>query len=164
LLKQLILQLKFGHRHDIAPWIAHRLQYLILTHPVLSQALSQHQLMLTYVPSHRYRHYRIKWYNQSKLLAQEIIKLLWIPLVSITTKIKHTRSQIHAWSRTHRLQNLHNAFILSKDIRIRWDETILIIDDITTTWSTIHEIAKTIKSDYPHVQIRALVVARHDQQ
>ncbi len=164
LLKKLIIQLKFGHRHDIASWIAHRLQYLILTHPILSQALAQDQLILTYVPSHRYRRYRIKGYNQSQLLAHHVSKLLWIPVISLTTKIKHTQSQLHASSRQQRLKNLTNAFALNAQQTLSWSETIVIIDDITTTGSTIQEISKTIKSDYPHARIRGLVVARNNQQ
>jgi predicted amidophosphoribosyltransferase len=49
---------------------------------------------------------------------------------------------------------LKNAFVLEKSSTLKGNETILIVDDITTTGSTINEIAKTIKTQYPQIKIR----------
>jgi predicted amidophosphoribosyltransferase len=50
---------------------------------------------------------------------------------------------------------------LNKDLACTGNETILIVDDITTTWSTINELAKLIRHHYPTIKVRGMVVWRH---
>lgn len=161
LIKKLLLQLKFGHRHDVAGYLAQRLYYQIVTHEQLSQALSDGRLIVTHVPSHWYRRYRVKGYNQSLVLAQCLADMLWVPHRIIATKIKHTTSQLHMKSRSERLTNLLWAFGLAQDHILVGDETIVIVDDITTTGSTIACVAETIRQVYPTVTIWWVVVARN---
>jgi predicted amidophosphoribosyltransferase len=59
------------------------------------------------------------------------------------------------------MKNLNNAFSLTKNLSLTWNETLLIVDDITTTWSTINELAKLIKHYYPNMKIRWAVLWRH---
>jgi predicted amidophosphoribosyltransferase len=58
--------------------------------------------------------------------------------------------------------NLNNSFQLIKNKNLKWNETIILIDDITTTWSTLNEISKTIKKIYPKISIWWAVLWRHD--
>ena len=158
-LKKLIWKLKYNHRSVLARFLAERLALFIQTHSELMHAYTKWKLLITYVSSHRRRKYIIKWYNQSELLAKELGKLLNIPCAQLATKTKHTKSQAKL-SRKHRLTNLVWVYQNRKS-SIKWDEHILIVDDITTTWSTIVELAKTIYSTHPQTKIRWAVIWRH---
>lgn len=159
-LKKLIRQLKYEHRSHLAKFLAGRLQYIALTNPQIAKAYKKQKLIISYVPSHRWRKYFVKGYNQSQLLAKHIAEQLHIPCVDIFHKYKHTKSQAKL-NRQQRLSNLDHAFHLQKDLSLQGDETLLIIDDITTTGSTITKLADTIKKQYPSIQVRWLVLGRH---
>ncbi len=159
-IKKLILALKFGHRSHIAWFLSQRLSLLIQSHPQLSQAMQSQKLLLTYVPSHWIRKYRVKGYNQSELLAQELGVLLDTPVARLTRRVKYTRSQTKL-NRKKRLSNLIWVFGSQQERDIAWDETILIVDDITTTWSTLIHVAHQIKEKHPTVKVWGVVVGRH---
>lgn len=117
-------------------------------------------LKLSFIPSHRYRHYCIKGYNQSQLLAKKLSEQFHVPMVTLAIKKKRTKTQA-SLDRNGRLHNLKNAFALADKLTLTGDETILIIDDITTTGSTINELAKLVKQAYPKTKIRGAVLGRH---
>lgn len=159
-LKKLVRQLKYGHRSHLANFLAERLQYMIITNPILSQELQKQNLLISFVPSHRYRKYFVKGYNQSELLAKQVANLLKTPYKAIRKKIKHTPSQTKL-NRQERLSNINGAFALVPWCKIKKDQTIIIVDDITTTGATITELADTLKLIYPHVKVWWLVIWRH---
>lgn len=159
-IKSLILGLKFFHKRHIAWFLAQRLTLLIQTNPALNKTLNEKSLYVTYVPSHRYRKRFVKWYNQSELLAREVSKTLNVPLLHGLEKTKRTWSQTKK-SRKERLVNLIDAFTLKHCQKIPLCSTLIIIDDITTTWSTIDEVAKTRKKSDSSLTIWWVVVGRH---
>jgi len=164
-LKNLIFRLKYFHKKDIANFLAQRLFLVIQTNQILQyqrNVLNQ-KTIISYVPSHRYRKYFIKWYNPSKEIAKLLAKNLDLQCINIVKKTKHTKQQV--WlNKNQRENNLKNIFKLTKNAisNINWNETIIIVDDVTTTWSTINEIAKTIKKSYPQISIRWAVLWRHN--
>lgn len=160
LMKQLILSLKFYQRSHIAAFLAQRISNLLMTHPYIAPHIAAQTVVTTYVPSHWIRKHFVKWYNQSELLASHIATQLGIPFKHLTTRTRYTRSQT-SLNRKQRLSNLIWVFWTSHTDTLNWDETILIIDDITTTGSTLTHVAKQIKSIYPDVQIWWVVVGRH---
>lgn len=164
ILKKLIIWLKYFHKKDLANFLADRLFLLIETNQILQYArwVLNRKIILTYVPSHRYRHYFIKWYNQSKILAQALSKNLEAPVISTVKKIRKTKSQTKL-SKQDRENNLNDAFIFDKksEKKIKWNELIIIVDDITTTGSTLNEIAKIIKKKYPNITVWWAVLGRH---
>ena len=81
-------------------------------------------------------------------------------MVRIATKKKRTKTQA-SLDRNGRLHNLKTAFSLAKNCTLTGTETLLIIDDITTTGSTINELAKLVKQSYPKIKIRGAVLGRH---
>jgi ComF family protein len=111
------------------------------------------KLIISFIPSHRYRHYFVKGYNQSQLLAKKLSEILHVPIVEIAKKQKHTKTQA-SLDRNGRLHNLKNAFSLVKNTQLTGNETLLIVDDITTTGSTINELAKLMKYHYPKIKVR----------
>lgn len=95
------------------------------------------------VPIHRSRR-RIRGFNQAELLAQEIGGQLGIPVCSKGLKrVKKTLPQKEL-NPQERLRNLQQAFVpgvLSREVR-----TVLLVDDIYTTGSTMEACACALKS------------------
>lgn len=161
IIKKSILKLKYYHKKSIADFLAKQLEMWFHSNPtLLNQININHwETIITWVPSHRIRRYFVKWYNQSYLLAQNLASKLWLKYEKLVYKSKNTKSQVSLW-RKQRKENLKNVFSMLKILK--WDETIIIVDDITTTWSTINEMAKTIKEIYPWVNVWGMVLARHN--
>lgn len=101
---------------------------------------------ITYVPMHK-KAKKKRGYNQSELLAKELSKILGIPCVETLTKIKHTKPQ-HKLKSKERLKNLKGVFKITDKNLIK-DKSILIIDDIITTGTTLGECAKTLQKANP---------------
>ena len=163
ILKKLIMKLKYFHKKDIGGFLVERLKLAIEVNQTLSNyklKIPNSKIFVTRIPTHRYREYFVKGYNQSKILAKKLSEVTWIPRIELAKKKKHTKTQA-SLNREGRLKNLKNAFSLIPHLTLLGNETILIVDDITTTWSTINELAKLIKFHYPHIKIRWAVLGRH---
>lgn len=157
-IKKLLINIKFLHKKDIWEFIANRLNLVLISNQIWT-SLDKDKTILTYIPTHWIKKFFIKWYNQSEIICKELSNINWIKHVGLLKKIKYTKSQVKL-DRKNRLINLNGSFWIT-DNKINWDETIIIVDDITTTWSTIIQTAKIIKEKYPKVKIRWLVVCRH---
>jgi ComF family protein len=106
------------------------------------------------VPLHRTRS-RERGFNQAELLARQ----LGLPVdLRILKRRKNTPSQT-GLSRSQRALNLSAAF----EVRSEPPETVLVVDDVYTTGSTLHEIAKTLKRSGAR-RVEVLTVARVLQQ
>jgi len=92
--------------------------------------------MVLPVPLHRSRE-RQRGFNQAELLARH----LGLPVNSrLLRRRKNTPSQT-GLSRSQRTINLSAAF----EVRGPAPECVIVVDDVYTTGSTVHEIAKTLK-------------------
>lgn len=93
------------------------------------------------VPLHA-KKLRTRGYNQSMLLVQSVASLIHAPTEKhCLEKIKNTPAQA-SLDKKERKENLENAF------RTRCDctgKTVLLVDDVVTTGSTLQECAKTLK-------------------
>lgn len=99
--------------------------------------------VLMAVPLHPQR-LREREYNQSLLLAHRLSQHLHIPLlVSCLIRIRPTAPQT-SLSRKERLTNLRRAFKVD-DPSLITGQRILLIDDVYTTGTTLHECAKTLR-------------------
>jgi len=95
------------------------------------------------VPLHPQR-LREREYNQSLLLAHGLSQHLQIPLLlSCLLRVRPTAPQT-SLSKKERLTNLHRAFAVDDVSRIA-GKRILLIDDVFTTGTTLHECAKTLR-------------------
>lgn len=159
-LKKLILKAKFAHKKDVIPFMAERLALLVQTNSILSSKLENGQLFISFVPSHWKRKYFEKWYNQSELLAKALANQLWIPMLELASKNRYTVSQLRL-NREQRWKNLTWAF-MAWDLSMlpKW-ATVLLVDDVTTTGSTLSELAKTIHKSRQDLNFRWAVIARN---
>ena len=90
--------------------------------------------------------WRSRGYNQSSLLAHPIAQNLNLKICeNILIKTRHTKKQGTTKSRTERLQNITDSFAVPKNKKsfVQFRDFI-IIDDITTTGSTLLEARKTL--------------------
>lgn len=95
------------------------------------------------IPLHPQR-LREREYNQSLLLAHGLSQHLQIPLLlSCLLRVKQTVPQT-SLSKKERLTNLHRAFAVENVSRIK-GQRILLIDDVFTTGTTLHECAKVLR-------------------
>ena len=116
--------------------------------------------LVTSVPLHRWKKYMIRGFNQSELLAQSFAQKSSIPYQKLFHKKKRTRSQTN-YSKHKRQSNVHGSFSLSWYVDLSTVETVIIVDDVITTGSTLNTLAECIKQDYPHLKVYGLVIARH---
>jgi len=159
-IKKLILRLKYYHRKDVGDFLAERLGLAIQSNQLFQFIIPNSSFLISYVPSHRYRHYFRKWYNQSEILAKKLEKKIWLPVINLFKKVKNTHSQTDL-KRNQRLENLKNVFQLNEWLKLNGNETIIIVDDITTTGATLNELAKLVKNKWPKIKVWWLVLGRH---
>ncbi|MEI6773272.1 MAG: hypothetical protein WCL18_00080 [bacterium] len=98
ILKTLIIKLKYFHKKDIGSFLVERLAIALqanemFQHQISSFHMPSSSLLISYIPSHRYRHYFVKGYNQSQLLAKRLSQYIHIPMITIVKKRKHTKTQ-----------------------------------------------------------------------
>lgn len=161
-IKQLITKFKYKHQKDLVDFLADRLIVILQTNEKLHKLIKEkNQILIAYIPTHRYRKHFVKGYNQSQVLAENMSQKIQIPIVELLQKPQASKAQAKL-QRNQRLVNLQGKFILNPNIQLQGHETILLIDDVTTTNATLNEAARTIKSQYPYTKIRGLVIARHN--
>lgn len=95
------------------------------------------------VPLHSNRIKKRK-YNHMELVCEEFSKLSGFKCnFELIKRVKDTQPQ-YKLNRTQRMQNLHNAFEVNKEL---YDgKTLLLMDDICTTGSTFEEMIMTLKA------------------
>ena len=134
-LKEAIIGFKYRGKRSLTTSF---LQAMIPTLPTLPPID-----VLIPIPLHAQR-LREREYNQSLLLAHGLSQHLQIPLLlSCLLRVRETVPQT-SLSRTDRLTNLHRAFAVDDASRIK-GQCILLIDDVYTTGTTLHECAKTLR-------------------
>jgi ComF family protein len=94
------------------------------------------------VPLHPTRQ-RERGFNQATLLAELLSAQVSIPSKMLLERVRYTTTQT-ALDRAERMENLHNAFRLRKNMDVR-GLRVLLIDDVLTTGSTLSECARILK-------------------
>lgn len=133
-MSQSIYRFKYGKRQEYATYYAQQIAVR------LGEVIREIQPdALIPVPLHRSRFYT-RGYNQAEVLAMEIGKLISVPvLTDYVVRVKKTTPQKEL-SRQNRQNNLKKAFKIKRnDVKLN---TIIVIDDIYTTGSTIDMVSK----------------------
>lgn len=100
--------------------------------------------VLVPVPLHP-RKLRRRGYNQARLLAESVGKILGIPVDAALVRRKNsTEAQMHL-GRLARQRNLERAFAMGKGRKA--EGNILLVDDIYTTGSTVDAVARILKAN-----------------
>lgn len=111
---------------------------------ILIQALPEtHFDILAFVPMHRKKEL-VRCFNQTYLLAKEVSRHRNIPIIKgVLQKNKNTAAQM-SLDKKQRQVNLKNAFVC-KNKKAVSNKSILIVDDVYTTGTTLNECARTLK-------------------
>jgi len=81
---------------------------------------------------------RVRGYNQSELLAERLSSLVRRPLMrGALVRTRRTRPQVELAGYERRV-NVRDAFRVRKSDQVK-GKTVLLVDDVATTCSTIHE-------------------------
>ncbi len=99
-------------------------------------------------------------YNQSELIATEVSQQLGVPLN--TTNVYRTRNNESQTQKSlaERIENVKNIFEL-RDSTLFADKTILLIDDVITTGSTIIACCKALQNS-PNIKIHIYTASAAD--
>ena len=114
--------------------------------------------IITAVPIHT-KKFKQRGFNQSDELAKELGKLTGVYVnCNILKRVRNTKAQ-NRLKPAERTVNVKGAFEFNPDTEID-DKTVLIIDDIYTTGSTINECSKELlKNGAKRVEFLALSIA-----
>ncbi len=88
----------------------------------------------------------LRGYNQSAIIAKSIAKYNWISYnTNVLIRRRHTRQQANL-SQEKRVNNLQNAFKINRKLLDKIDKkTVLLVDDVVSTGTTLNEISKILK-------------------
>lgn len=151
LLKKAIHYYKYRFIEDLSIPLGKLLQNILLHNPDMP-----HVDMILPVPLHA-RRLRWRGFNQALLLAQTLRTDAHITTNNLV-RTRYTVPQVKMHRRDARMHNLTGAFSLHDPATIK-DQTILLIDDVMTTGTTLTLCAQTLK-DAGAKTVYALVLAR----
>ena len=90
---------------------------------------------------------RKRGYNQSEILAKNLAKRFKLPVENLLKRVKETKPQ-YGLKKEERKKNMEGAFGIKRNgSRIKCGMTVLLLDDIVTTGSTLLEAAKILKQN-----------------
>jgi ComF family protein len=149
--RERIHQLKFGAQLH---WIPPLVDLLAMVYQ--DESLLPVDLILP-VPLH-IRRLRERGFNQAAFLAKELGKKIGLPVhFSLLERRVWTEPQTRL-KRQERLKNVKDAFSVAKPSEAE-GRSVLLIDDVFTTGTTINECARALKSAGV-ANVHALTVAR----
>lgn len=93
------------------------------------------------VPMHWTRYF-YRWFNHIDFLGKYFCKKQSLPYQSLL-KTWFSKRQSHL-SREMRLENRRNSFTMKPRVSI--PKIVILIDDVISTWATVHECGKVLKS------------------
>lgn len=151
--RQAILALKFRGQRRVARPLAN-----LLAACYAREALSAD--LIVPIPLHSSRR-RERGYDQARLIAQPLAAQLHIPVrTDLLVRQRATRAQM-TLSRSERLTNVAGAFALTSPAAssVLAGKRVLLVDDVTTTGSTLDAAARALRGANP-AAIWGLAVAR----
>jgi competence protein ComFC len=147
--RALILKLKYNNCPYLAKTLA---SFMYIQHVQLGWPTPD---LVIYVPQSRLRSFE-RGYNQSECLAKCLASFLNVPCRTILKKQRSTYPQTLLEER-ERKKLQQDTFCLKPSANIE-DKTVLIIDDVYTTGSTLNRCSKALLEGYPR-RIFALTAA-----
>jgi ComF family protein len=134
-LRELIHRFKYRNLRSAAPELGRLLAEYLAGHPIPGKVTVP-------VPLHPRRH-RMRGYNQAALLARELSKRTGLAVAPGLLARRHDAPpQVQSDSRERRADNVRDSFECIEDAG---GLEVLLIDDVSTTGSTLAECASVLK-------------------
>lgn len=154
LIQQMILEVKYARRARYLRYLSKELfRHVRMYFPASFEAIVP-------VPLHREREWE-RTFNQAELMADQLSRLLGVPVWKALQKPKKTPPQ-SSLSGTARRCNLKGAFECKPGkISCR---SVLLIDDVITTGATLQECARMLRKSAGVRKVYAITIARAVQQ
>jgi ComF family protein len=157
-LKHLIHQMKYHKGWVLGEFLAERLFATERAKGLLTETD-----VLVPVPLHFMRHVT-RGYNQADVIARRLGRRSGTRVLHALRRTRDTETQTHLASHDKRVENVRGAFALrraaARQIRGRH---VIVVDDVMTSGSTLHEVARTLKDAEP-ASICAAVLAIADRK
>ncbi|HNY36091.1 MAG TPA: ComF family protein [Candidatus Pacearchaeota archaeon] len=140
IVKDAIHKLKYGYIKDLSIPLA----FLILSHLKTIDCQIDNSFVIIPVPMH-IKKKRKRGFNQSEEIAKLISESTRIKLSTSLIKTKETKPQMEL-NKSQRIENIKNCFAITNKKEIE-NKTILLLDDVYTTGTTMNECAKVLKEN-----------------
>jgi ComF family protein len=138
LLRQAILNLKYGEKRRLAAPLGAYLAEFLTTEPFALETFD----LLVPVPLHAAR-LRSRGFNQAALVALEVGKSLNLPVSeNALRRTRRTKAQMRLTA-AERARNIQGAFEVPNPSLVE-GKSILLLDDVLTTLSTAEECARVL--------------------
>ena len=116
------------------------------------------QILLVPIPLHQ-RRFNWRSYNQSQLLAQSLAKKFNLKMENnVLLRLKHKTPQAELKDKRERTRNSKNIFACPRSDLVQ-GKVVILVDDISTTGSTLDEAARILKKSGAE-KVIGLVVAK----
>jgi ComF family protein len=142
-LKHLIHQMKYNRRWAVGEFLADR-----LLETERAKGLLTETEVLVPVPLHFRRHIA-RGYNQADVIARRLGRRCSIPVVNAARRIRSTEQQTQLHSHEKRGANVRGAFALSRCAKKLQGKHVVLIDDVTTSGSTLRALGYLLKQTQP---------------
>ena len=131
ILQKAVHYMKYSFYKDISCELSVFFSEILKAHPPPDNSY------LVPIPLHKKRQ-KFRGFNQAKLLTDAVSEKLKIS--------KYTKSQA-TLNRGERIRNMKNVFELNNSVNVPKSATIILVDDICTTLSTLKEAAKALQKN-----------------
>jgi ComF family protein len=152
IMREAIHKLKYSYLEELSV----PLSLLILNYLQNINCQIDNSFIIVPVPMHPKKKRR-RGFNQSEEIAKIISQSTSIPLSTTLIKIKETKPQMEL-NRIERMENIKDCFAIKNEKEIE-NKTVLLLDDVYTTGTTIEECAKVLKENGAK-EVWGLTIAR----
>lgn len=147
-MRRAIHQLKYNNLRAVARPLAEMMADYFISRPITGEALVP-------VPLHPTR-LRERGYNQSRLLAGELGKIIGLPVDECLIRRRYVSPQARASSAAQRHENVSGAFACRRSPGRR---ALIVVDDVATSGATLDACAVALK-DAGAVSVWGFTLAR----
>lgn len=138
IVRKKIIDYKFNEKN----YLYKTLEKIILNDKKIFGFLKRYDIIVS-VPMYKKRKLE-RGYNQTELIAKELAKDLNLTVSNKTLKKSKDTKKQSTLTKTERIQNIKNAFVITEASNVE-NKKVILFDDIITTGSTLNECSRILK-------------------
>lgn len=123
------------------------------------RAFIMYKAVFVPIPLHTSR-YKWRGFNQTETIARALANSTGGTVVPLLVRTKNTETQVGK-EKSQRMLNIQKAFAINKKslFPLSLEHTLILVDDVVTTGSTLKEAYKVLARRFPYSKILALTLA-----